>query len=117
MKPVPQRTCIACRAVRPKRSLARIVCAPQGGVSLDETGKANGRGAYVCRSRPCWERALGGRPGRSGGRLGAALHTVLTDQEWTALWEYGQRLPIAVDSDHGTDRSESEIEGELLDAR
>lgn len=115
MKRIPQRTCIACRAVRPKRGLIRIVCAPQGGVSLDETGKANGRGAYLCRNRLCWQRALGDRPGRSGSRLGAALHASLTDQEWSTLWEYAQQLPDAVDSEHGG--RGSVIEGESSDAQ
>ena len=110
MKRVPQRMCIACRAVRPKRSLVRVVRAPEGGVSVDETGKVNGRGAYLCRSRLCWQRALGDRRRRPGGRLAAALNTTLSDQEWDTLWEYSLQLPDAVDSE--TDASAGQIEGE-----
>ena len=56
----PERTCIACREVKTKRELVRLVRNPEGTVELDETGKANGRGAYICRKAACWERALQG---------------------------------------------------------
>jgi len=97
MKRIPQRTCIACRNVKPKPSLTRVVCAPQGGVAVDETGRANGRGAYLCRNRQCWLKAIGVRPSGSGTRLAAALHTTIADEEWTALWEYAEQLPDSVD--------------------
>ena len=45
----PERTCIGCRTVRPKRELLRIVLPAEGPAALDPTGKRNGRGAYVCR--------------------------------------------------------------------
>ena len=57
-KHVPQRTCVGCRKIQPKREMVRIVCTPDQGVRIDESGKASGRGAYLCRKRPCWERAL-----------------------------------------------------------
>lgn len=57
-KHVPQRTCVACRQVRDKRDLARIVRALDGQVEYDPTGKRPGRGAYLCRQRACWELAL-----------------------------------------------------------
>ena len=46
----PDRTCVACRTVRPKRDLQRIVRTPTGEIVADETGRAAGRGAYVCRT-------------------------------------------------------------------
>ena len=46
-KKVPMRTCIACKAVKPKRELVRIV-KNENGILLDRTGKLNGRGAYIC---------------------------------------------------------------------
>lgn len=49
----PQRTCIACRKTLDKRQLLRIVRAPNGEVSVDETGKKSGRGAYVCTQEAC----------------------------------------------------------------
>ena len=45
---VPMRTCAACRQVRAKRSLTRIVRGPDGRVAVDPTGKAAGRGTYIC---------------------------------------------------------------------
>ncbi len=50
---VPQRTCVACRQARPKGELLRIVRTPQGAIEVDLTGKAAGRGAYVCRNEHC----------------------------------------------------------------
>jgi len=57
-KHIPQRTCIACRQVKDKRELVRVVRTPEGCVEVDETGKKSGRGAYLCRSAPCWRKAL-----------------------------------------------------------
>jgi uncharacterized protein len=55
---LPQRTCVACRTTRPKRELVRIVRAPDGDVTIDATGRANGRGAYLCADGGCWPQAL-----------------------------------------------------------
>ena len=54
----PGRTCIGCGAVKEKKELVRIVKSPEGSFSLDPTGRANGRGAYLCRSSDCLEAAL-----------------------------------------------------------
>lgn len=54
-KKTPMRTCIACRAVKPKRELIRIVKS-ENGISLDKTGKKNGRGAYICADAGCFEK-------------------------------------------------------------
>ena len=55
----PQRTCVGCRRVRDKRDLVRLVLAAEGPVSVDPTGKRNGRGAYICREsgRTCLDQA------------------------------------------------------------
>ena len=53
----PTRTCVACRTARPKRELVRVVRTPSGEVRLDDTGRANGRGAYLCRQDGCWTTA------------------------------------------------------------
>ena len=58
---MPLRTCVACRQVKTKRDLVRLVRTPDGNIELDETGKRNGRGAYVCPSSECWEKALAGK--------------------------------------------------------
>jgi predicted RNA-binding protein YlxR (DUF448 family) len=55
----PERTCVGCRQVLPKRSLIRIVRTPQG-VLVDPVGKAPGRGAYLHDQRACWQTALKG---------------------------------------------------------
>jgi predicted RNA-binding protein YlxR (DUF448 family) len=54
----PMRSCIACRTVRDKRELIRIVHTPDDAIRLDPTGKANGRGAYVCPDAACLRQAI-----------------------------------------------------------
>ena len=54
----PTRTCVACRTERQKRDFVRVVRAPDGTVSIDATGRANGRGAYLCADQSCWPDAL-----------------------------------------------------------
>ena len=51
-KKIPMRTCVACRGEKPKRELIRVV-KYQEEISLDKTGKANGRGAYICKDLEC----------------------------------------------------------------
>lgn len=51
-KKIPMRTCIACRAQKPKKELIRIVKS-EDGISLDRTGRKNGRGAYICDDAAC----------------------------------------------------------------
>lgn len=52
-KKIPMRTCIACRTEKPKKELIRIVGTKEGVYSLDFTGRASGRGAYVCNNADC----------------------------------------------------------------
>lgn len=54
----PQRTCIACRETQDKRGLIRIIRTPAQEVVIDPTGKANGRGAYLCHKTECWDKGL-----------------------------------------------------------
>lgn len=65
----PQRTCAVCREVHPKRSMTRVVRRADGAVMVDPSGKAPGRGTYLCDQAACHEsrrlaegiqRALGG---------------------------------------------------------
>lgn len=58
MKKVPMRMCVACREMKPKKELIRVVRTPEGDVVADETGRKNGRGAYLCRSEACLNKAL-----------------------------------------------------------
>jgi predicted RNA-binding protein YlxR (DUF448 family) len=86
-KHVPQRTCVVCRAVRPRRDLVRVVRTPDRAVVLDETGKCSGRGAYLCRQRSCLEMALAQR------QLERALEVPLTAETESELREYAEGLP------------------------
>ncbi len=52
-KKIPMRMCLGCREMKPKKELIRIVMNKEGTVSLDFTGKAAGRGAYICKSKTC----------------------------------------------------------------
>lgn len=53
MKTIPNRMCIACREMKPKTEMLRVVRTPEGEIVLDFTGKKNGRGAYVCNNEAC----------------------------------------------------------------
>lgn len=57
MKSLPQRTCIGCNSKKNKNELIRIVKDKEGNISIDKTGKAAGRGAYICDNIECLERA------------------------------------------------------------
>jgi predicted RNA-binding protein YlxR (DUF448 family) len=92
-KHVPQRTCSACRAVKPKRDLIRIVRTPEGTVAVDETGKASGRGAYLCRARACWEKGIGQSHQQGSGPLAHALKVSLSEKDRAALLAYAEQLP------------------------
>lgn len=87
-KHVPQRTCIACKQVRPKRELIRIVRTPDGHVVLDETGKKSGRGAYLCAKRSCWEPAV------RKGKLEHEFELTLLPEDRAALEAYIETLPV-----------------------
>ncbi len=60
MKPkkIPLRMCLGCNEMKPKAELLRVVKSPEGSVSLDSTGKKNGRGAYICHNSECLEKAV-----------------------------------------------------------
>ena len=57
-KKVPLRKCVGCSESKPKKELIRIVKNKEQEVFIDETGKANGRGAYVCKEIKCLDRAI-----------------------------------------------------------
>jgi len=50
--------CLGCRESKPKNELIRIVRTPDDRILLDERGKVSGRGAYICRSRTCFDKAF-----------------------------------------------------------
>ena len=84
-KHVPQRTCIGCREVMPKRSLIRIVRTPSG-IQIDPSGKISGRGAYLHNKRSCWENGL-------KSSIAHALRIEVTAQDKETLEDYKESLP------------------------
>ena len=56
-KKIPMRMCLGCGEMKPKRELIRVVKSKEGDISLDLTGKRSGRGAYICKSVECFEKA------------------------------------------------------------
>ena len=77
MKPrkTPLRTCIACGRSAGKRELVRFVRTVDGETRVDPTGKASGRGAYVCAEATCFENAVARR------RLAPALRVTLGEED------------------------------------
>ena len=57
-KKKPARTCVACGEQKEKKELLRIVRTPEGIIEPDITGKKNGRGAYICKSEECLNKAI-----------------------------------------------------------
>jgi predicted RNA-binding protein YlxR (DUF448 family) len=99
MRPVPLRTCVACRRTRPKRELVRLVhAAPAtchserseesrgGAIEIDVTGRREGRGAYLCPEPACWEKAL------KGAALEKALRGTLSRHDRERLLAEGRKM-------------------------
>lgn len=61
MKKIPMRQCLGCREMKPKTELIRIVSDASGETHIDLTGKANGRGAYICPQEICLKKAAKSR--------------------------------------------------------
>lgn len=82
----PERTCVICGTKAAKRELIRVVFTPTGGCVVDELGKRNGRGAYLCHRDSCWDRAI------IGGKLSHALRGNVTDEDKEGLSSYRRNL-------------------------
>ena len=83
---VPQRTCVACRQVKAKRDLVRLVRAADGSVEVDATGRKAGRGAYLCGAPECWD------AGVKRGRLERVLRIALSGDSRERLMKDGERV-------------------------
>lgn len=83
MKPkkTPERRCVGCGESFPKKELIRVVRSPEGNVSLDFSGKQNGRGAYLCKKLSCLKKAA------KQGRLRTNLECEIPDEVMSALEE------------------------------
>ena len=77
---------MACRKVKDKPELIRLVRIADGRVEVDTSGKKAGRGAYLCRAPGCWETGLKGR------QLERVLRTTLTQDNREELIRYGKDL-------------------------
>ena len=85
-KKKPLRTCIACRQVKEKRELVRIVCDSEGKVAVDISGRKAGRGAYLCPDVECW------RQGITVKNINKALKASNDGENITGLLEYAESL-------------------------
>ena len=57
-KKIPMRQCVGCGEMKTKKEMMRVLKTPEGPICLDTTGKKNGRGAYLCYSRECLQKAI-----------------------------------------------------------
>lgn len=71
--------CIACREMKPKRELVRVVKTPEGEIKLDLSGKLNGRGAYLCKSVECLKKA------EKSGALARAFSMAVSKEIYSSL--------------------------------
>ena len=78
-KKIPQRQCMGCRERKAKRELIRVVRGTDGAVTLDFSGKANGRGAYLCPDIECLKKA------RKTKSLERSLEVPIPDQVYDRL--------------------------------
>jgi len=76
---IPMRMCVGCREMKPKMQLLRVVKPQEGDAHIDRTGKAPGRGAYVCDSLECLRRA------RKSRALERALECAIDEAVFQAL--------------------------------
>ena len=83
-KHIPQRTCVACRQVKAKRELIRLVRIAEGRVEVDSSGKKAGRGTYLCPTPECWEVGL------KSGRVEYALQATLAPENREQLIRHGK---------------------------
>ena len=80
-KKVPLRRCAGCNEQKSKKEFVRVVRTPEGEIILDESGKANGRGVYLCPKKACPQKA------RKAKRLERNLDVAIPDEIWALLEE------------------------------
>ena len=78
-KKIPARMCLGCHESRDKRDLLRVVKTKDGEIFLDKTGKANGRGAYICNNPACLDKAM------KSNRLARSLGTQIPEEVYEQL--------------------------------
>jgi uncharacterized protein len=105
-KGTPQRTCVVCRSTTAKRTLHRIVRSPAGTVAYDPTGKAAGRGAYLCGQTACLDQAV---RRRSIQRALKVTDTVAADAAVEALRNQVLSERVALASRHPRSSDDKEV--------
>jgi uncharacterized protein len=105
-KGTPQRTCVVCRSTTAKRTLHRIVRSPAGTVAYDPTGKAAGRGAYLCGQAACLDQAV---RRRSIQRALKVTDTVAADAAVEALRNQVLSERVALASRHPRSSDDKEV--------
>lgn len=60
-KKLPLRVCTGCGQSKPKKELIRVLRTPEDEIAIDTSGKKNGRGAYICLSADCLQKAINSR--------------------------------------------------------
>lgn len=78
-KKIPLRKCVACNENRPKKELIRVVKNKDGIVQVDLTGKINGRGAYICQNKECFDKV------KKNKKLDRALEIEIPDEIYDKL--------------------------------
>ena len=78
---IPMRMCVGCREMKPKQQLLRVVKPQEGEAHIDRTGKAPGRGAYICDAPECFKKA------RKSKALERALNAKIDDGVYEQLEE------------------------------
>ena len=81
VKKIPQRMCTGCMEMKSKKELLRVVRGKEGDISVDLTGKKPGRGAYLCKSKECFEKAFKTK------RLERNLETKISEEIYNLLKE------------------------------
>ncbi len=79
LKKQPQRMCVGCQEMKPKKQLIRVVRTPDDNVEIDLTGKRSGRGAYICPELECLTKA------QKGKRLDKALQRTVSQEVMNSL--------------------------------
>ncbi len=77
----PMRMCTGCGEMKEKRELIRVVKSAEGEISLDKTGKKNGRGAYLCHNAECLKKA------RKAKRIDRAFEVTIPDDIYDRMEE------------------------------
>ena len=80
-KKIPLRRCTGCGEQKPKKELVRVVKTPDGEILLDLTGKASGRGAYICNNAECLKKA------RKSKRIDRTFEMTIPDEVYKQMEE------------------------------